>query len=195
MPRYGMLIDVFHCIGCYGCVTACKNWHDIPAGEKGRKHLVDITEGEYPLVSRWIFPVSCMQCDIPSCVSVCPTEAIFQRQDGIVVTKQKECIGCGECLEACPYKARTIRAGMGKADGCDMCVDRIDRGLLPYCVASCAGEAMVFGDLDDPGSRISELIKQSNAQPIASHLGTKPKIFYANLHVKSSLEQVWPFIS
>ncbi|HMB31699.1 MAG TPA: 4Fe-4S dicluster domain-containing protein [Desulfohalobiaceae bacterium] len=190
MPRYGLYIDVFKCIGCYGCLTACKNWHGIPAGEQGRRRLVDVTEGDYPLISRWIFPVSCMHCDEPLCTSVCPTEATFKRYDGIVVIDQEKCIGCGECVESCPYNARTMRAGIEKADGCDMCVDRLDQGLLPYCVTSCAGEAMAFGDLDDPGSRIVKLIEESNAQQLAADYGRHPKIFYANLHMQTNPEDV-----
>lgn len=185
MPRYGLCIDVFQCIGCYSCLTACKNWHDIPAGEEGRKKLIDLTEGEYPLIDRWIFPVACMQCDHPPCVSVCPTEASFQRPDGIVVIDQEKCIGCGECIEVCPYNLRTMRKGIGKADACDMCVDRLDQGLLPYCLASCPGEAMVFGDLDDPNSQLSKKIKETKAQALGLDYGTKPKVFYAYLDMKT----------
>ena len=184
MARYGIYIDVYRCLGCYSCVVGCKNWHKIKAGVGNRRRIVDFTEGEFPNIKRWIFPVSCMQCDNAPCISVCPTKATFRRKDGIVSIDIEKCIACEKCVNACPYNARHINLETGKADGCDFCTDRIDQGLAPYCIETCPGEAMVFGDLDNPSSMISQLIKRKKAVPLRPELKTNPKIYYANLQAK-----------
>ena len=188
MARYGIYIDVGRCLGCFGCLVACKNWHGIKAGVGGRRCLLDFVEGTFPAIERWIFPASCMQCDNAPCIPVCPVEANLRRKDGILTIDVEKCIGCGECIEACPYNARYINPETEKADGCDFCSDRIDSGLIPYCVESCTGEAMVFGDLDDPSSEISRLIKSTKATPLSPEQGTRPKVYYANLKNKNAFE-------
>lgn len=188
MARYGIYINVGRCLGCFGCVVACKNWHGIKAAVGGRRNLVDFVEGEFPAINRWIFSVSCMQCDDAPCVPVCPEDAHIRRKDGILTINVEKCIGCGECVEACPYQARYINPETEKADGCNFCVDRINDGKPPYCVTSCAGEAMVFGDLDDPSSDISKLIKATKATPLSTQLKTKPKVYYASLKAKSDFK-------
>jgi len=176
---YGLLVDVSKCNGCNGCVVGCKNWHDLPAGEQGRIKIMDVTTGDYPDVSRWVFPVMCMQCDYPPCVSVCRYNASFIGENGIVSVNQKKCIGCELCIFACPYGIR-VMTHKGKV-GCDFCMDRVQAGQVPYCVETCPTEALVFGDLDNPQSNISKLIKREGAQPLKKKFRTHPKVFYANL--------------
>ena len=94
MARYGLLIEVRRCIGCDGCVVGCKNWHGIPAGDPGRIRLVDTTEGAFPDVRRWTFPVMCMQCDYPPCVAVCRFDACFTDERGIIRVDAKRCAHC-----------------------------------------------------------------------------------------------------
>lgn len=188
MARYGIYLDVSRCLGCYGCVVACKNWHGIKAAVGGRRNLIDFVEGSFPDIERWIFSAACMQCDNAPCVPVCPEDANIRRKDGILTIDVEKCIGCGECVEACPYHARYINPETEKADGCNFCMDRVDKGQVPYCVASCAGEAMVFGDLDDPSSDISKLIKAKKAMPLLPQLGTNPKVYYANLKPKGDFK-------
>lgn len=184
MARYGLYIDVFRCLGCYSCVVGCKSWHRIKAGAGSRRNIVDFVEGSFPNIRRWLFPISCMQCDNAPCISVCPTKATFRRDDGIIAIDKEKCIACNKCVDSCPYNARYINLTTGKADACDFCSDRIDKGLLPYCVETCPGEAMVFGDLDDPKSKINQLIKEKNATVLKAKLNTKPKVYYANLYAK-----------
>jgi len=188
MARYGMYIDVGRCLGCFGCLVACKNWHGIKAAVGGRRNLIDFVEGTFPAIERWVFPASCMQCDNAPCIPVCPVEANVRRKDGVLTINTEKCIGCGECIEACPYNARYRNPKTEKADGCDFCTDRIDDGQIPYCVVSCSGEAMVFGDLDDLSSKISKLIKSTKAAPLSPQLGTKPKVYYSNLKAKSAFK-------
>ena len=181
MPRYGICIDLSRCIGCHGCVVACKNWNRIDAGEKGRIQVADMTTGNYPDVSRWIFPILCMHCEHPPCVSVCRFGATFKREDGIVVNDPKKCVGCELCTFACPYGVRYIKKESRVADSCDLCSDRIDSGLPPYCVESCPTDALMFGDLEDPDSEVGRFIETENAKPLQKKFMTKPRVYYANM--------------
>ena len=110
----------------------------------------------------------CQHCAEPPCVDVCPTGASFKRADGIVLVDRHSCIGCRYCMMACPYKARSfvhepltdqkpdVPRGKGCVEGCTLCVHRIDKGEQPACVEACAKaghNAMLFGDLNDPGQR------------------------------------------
>jgi Fe-S-cluster-containing dehydrogenase component len=180
--RYGLLIDVSRCIGCYSCVVSCKSLHRIAAGKTGRRRIKDIVRGEYPKVARWIYPVSCMHCDNAPCILVCPAGAIVQREDGIVVIDKKRCNNCGkECIPACPYDALYFDDDRQVIDGCDFCAERVGLQRKPLCVEVCPGRVMAFGDLADPESGISKLIKSKNAVPLKQNLGTRPKVYYANL--------------
>ena len=185
MARLGLYIDVGRCIGCYSCIVACKNWNEIRAGyDGGRIRLIDLTEGEYPDISRTISPVLCMQCENAPCIAECPREgAIYRREDGIVAIDKDKCTGCKDkpCISACPYGLLYYREDEEVVDKCDFCVERIDLGLPPYCVEACPTEAMIFGDLDDPKSEVSKSIADRKAKPLLSELGTKPKIFYSHM--------------
>jgi len=179
MTRFALLIDVDRCIGCYGCVVGCKNWHGIPAGEGGRLRLVDKTVGAFPDVRRWVFPVLCMQCDHPPCVAVCRFGACFVSEKGIVQVDVKKCVGCELCVVACPYNARIMRDS-GVPDSCDLCLDRLEEGKEPYCVASCPTRALIFGDLDDPDSEIATRIEERNARPLKGKYKTRPRVYYTH---------------
>ena len=177
---YALLVDVNKCTGCNGCVVGCKNRHGIAAGEQGRIRIVDVATGDFPAVSRWIFPVMCMQCDYPPCVAVCRYQASFTGENGIVAVDPKKCVGCELCTFACPYGARVMRHEGKVADGCDFCMDRVQGGQVPYCVATCPTDALVFGDLDDPRSQISLLLQRQGAQPLKKKFRTRPKVFYTH---------------
>ena len=179
---YALLVDVSKCNGCNGCVVGCKNWHALAAGEQGRIRIVDVATGDFPGISRWIFPVMCMQCDYPPCVSVCRYQASFVAENGFVVVDAKKCVGCELCTLACPYGARVMRQGGKVADGCDFCVDRVQGGQLPYCVATCPTEALIFGDPDDHQSQISIRLQREDAQSLKKKFRTRPKVFYTHFN-------------
>jgi molybdopterin-containing oxidoreductase family iron-sulfur binding subunit len=138
----------------------------------------------------------CQHCAEPPCVDVCPTGASFKRADGIVLVDKHTCIGCRYCMMACPYKARSFihealedqkshaPRGKGTVESCTMCVHRVDDGRQPACVEACndtGGGAMLFGDLNDPDSEISQRVARYASQQIRADLGLDPGVRYQNL--------------
>jgi Fe-S-cluster-containing dehydrogenase component len=161
-PKWMMVIDTRRCIGCQGCSVACKMENAIPPGVF-RTHVKYLETGKYPKVKRHFLNAICMHCEKPPCVPVCPTDATFKREDGLVLVDYDKCIGCGYCVNACPYDARYIAPSdigdirAGKADKCTFCAHRIDAGLEPACVQTCVGHARIFGDANDPESEVAQL--------------------------------------
>ena len=121
-------------------------------------------------------PGNCMQCDIPTCVQACPTGSTFKdEKDGVVKVNERLCIGCGSCIPACPYGARFRHPEKKIVDKCDFCEHRRVQGDLPACVTTCPTKARVFGDLNDPESDVTRLMKKNNAvQVVHSKSNTKP---------------------
>lgn len=184
MVRYGMLINLKSCNGCKACMTACKANHNIPFGEyEGREYYriwpVEVELGAYPYVIRNMTPLLCMQCEDPPCVEACPIPgALYRRQDGVVLIDEGKCDGCKLCLPLCPYGALYFREDKGVVDKCTFCIENIDKGLPPECVKACPADAMFFGDLDDPESQVSKLIRKWDAKPLRPEHGTKPSVYY-----------------
>ncbi len=103
--RYGMLIDLKRCIGCYACAIACKAENGTPPAIHWRRVLWH-EEGRYPNARRVPTPVACNHCANPPCVTVCPTGASHTEEGGLVLIDEHKCIGCRYCMMACPYKNR-----------------------------------------------------------------------------------------
>ncbi|NIA28129.1 MAG: 4Fe-4S dicluster domain-containing protein [Desulfobulbaceae bacterium] len=108
--HWSMLIDLRKCVGCQGCTIACIQENRLPPGIVYRPVREEV-RGRYPNVSKHFLPRPCMQCDNPPCVRVCPADATWKRPDGIVEIDYDVCIGCGYCIQACPYEARTMDHG------------------------------------------------------------------------------------
>jgi tetrathionate reductase subunit B len=104
--------------------------------------------------------------------------AIYQREDGVVLVDKDKCNGCKLCISACPYNAIYFREDIGIVDKCTFCVENIDKGALPECVKTCPAKAMFFGDLDESSSQISVLIKKWDARPMHLKYRTKPSVYY-----------------
>jgi len=198
MKRWAMVIDLTKCNGCYTCVMACKMRNGTPKGVFWNR-VLEREEGEFPNVTRTFLPVLCNHCKEPPCVEVCPTGASFQRADGIVNIEADKCIGCRYCTMACPYEARVFvdkiepyyPAGLtpfeevkyanfqeGTVTKCNFCVERVDQGLDPFCVAMCPTAARTFGDLNDPESAVSLLVGRKQGKPLLPEAGTGPCVFY-----------------
>jgi len=119
--------------------------------------------GEFPNVSATPWVAQCNHCDEPACIAPCPTGATFQLKNGIVKVDTDLCIGCGLCVDACPYDARFINPETNKVDKCDFCEARLEEGLLPACVTTCTTNAKFFGDLEDKNSTVYKMVYEQGA--------------------------------
>ncbi|MGZ5115489.1 MAG: 4Fe-4S dicluster domain-containing protein [Burkholderiales bacterium] len=199
MTQLALVIDLNVCVGCHACVTSCKEWNT--SGQAGS--LVDerpydrdptgtffnrvqtFEVGEFPNTQTVHFPKSCLHCEDPPCVPVCPTGASFKRpEDGLVLVDYDKCIGCKYCAWACPYGVRELdedRKVMGK---CTLCVDRTDNPALPEaerkpaCVLACPTNARLFGDIHDPESIVAQAIRENGGYQLMPEWGTQPANHY-----------------
>ncbi len=214
-PRWAMVMDLRACIGCRACTVACKAENDVSLG-RFRTVVQEKTWGTFPETKKRFLPIMCNHCagnekdKVPPCVTACPEYpgerrkwtipsgekiryrhgATYKRPDGLILIDKELCIGCGKCLDACPYGVRSfdpfVKAGKDPteqaADKCDMCAHRVDNGVEPACVNTCQGRARIFGDLNDPESEVSMLVKEHNlATPdyvLLHEEGTNPHVFY-----------------
>ena len=195
--KLGLVIDLDTCVGCQACTTSCKEWNtqgysgpltdtnpygSDPSGVwLNRVHGYEVME-EGQAQSRIVnFPRSCLHCEEPACVTVCPTGASYKRaEDGIVLVNPETCIGCKLCSWACPYGAREYDQSQGVMKKCTLCIDRIynetfdPEDRVPACVATCPASARHFGDLGDPNSAVSKLVAEREGFNLMEELGYAP---------------------
>jgi Fe-S-cluster-containing dehydrogenase component len=199
LKKLGLVIDLDTCVGCHACAVACKEWNaggiagpltdEDPYGKApfgvwfNRVHSYEVepVEANAQPAMTVHFPRSCLHCETPACVTVCPTGASYKRaQDGIVLVDEDKCIGCKLCSWACPYGAREYSAVEGVMKKCTLCVDRIYNEHLdeierqPACVQACPTRARHFGDLGDPESEVSRLVAERGGRELLPELGYKP---------------------
>jgi Fe-S-cluster-containing dehydrogenase component len=174
-----MVIDLNKCLGCHTCQVVCKTtWSDGPGqesmywarvttkpyGECTVEHpnlYGDVPAGTYPATWQFYQPQLCNHCGEPVCLDVCPSGAISRRADGLVLIDQDECEGAQACVKACPYDAITYNAATKTSQKCIGCAPLIEKGEAPLCVRSCTGKARIFGDLSDPDSAVSRLVRHA----------------------------------
>jgi Fe-S-cluster-containing dehydrogenase component/formate-dependent nitrite reductase membrane component NrfD len=137
-----------------------------------------IEKGEFPNTRRYFAVLRCNHCDNAPCVTICPTVALFKRDDGIVDFDNSRCIGCKSCMQACPYDALYIDPDSHTAAKCHFCAHRVERNLQPACVVVCPEQAIIAGDLDDPNSEISRLVGREQVSVRKPEQGTSPKVYY-----------------
>ncbi len=201
--KLGLVIDLDTCVGCHACAVACKEWNaggmagpltdEDPYGAEpmgvwfNRVHSYEIEaldalddRAAQPATTLH-FPRSCLHCETPACVAVCPTGASYKRaEDGIVLVDEDKCIGCKLCSWACPYGAREYSAVEGVMKKCTLCVDRIYNETIPEvsrqpaCVQACPTRARHFGDLGDPTSAVSLLVAERGGVDLMPSLGYAP---------------------
>ena len=206
-----MVIDLRKCIGCGTCKSVCWEMNNVPSDTYWRR-VIEHEKTECPDLIRMFLPMNCMHCNEPPCLDVCPTGATHQKESGIVDIKDVLCIGCGYCVVACPYLARTISFRdkmlcfdsrgylrnpavfgsdrIGVCTKCNFCLPRVEAGLAkglnpgadpeatPICVTSCIANALYFGDINDPESMVSQLIRKHKTVRLKEELGTEPSVYY-----------------
>lgn len=200
--KLGLVIDLDTCVGCHACATSCKEWNaggiagpltdEQPYGKEpsgvwfNRVHSYEVAPTKHdaaePQPAMTLhFPRSCLHCETPACVTVCPTGASYKRaEDGIVLVDEDKCIGCKLCSWACPYGAREYSETEGVMKKCTLCVDRIYNDHLepvdrvPACVQACPTKARHFGDLGDPDSDVSKLVAAREGVALMPELGYAP---------------------
>jgi len=180
--RLGMVIDQERCIGCEACSIACRLENNsmgywIRIETQGGKEK-DTPKGVFPDLTLNFLPKLCNHCLNPPCVDVCPVNALQKREDGPVILDQGLCTFCKACANACPYNVIYVNEKEELIEKCNLCVHRIDKGLEPFCVICCEGQALHFGDLSDPNSKISKLISTKEVFQLIPEEGTDPSVFY-----------------
>jgi len=171
-----MVIDTKKCVGCSDCVVACQTENNVPIGYC-RDWITETVNGTYPNVTLELKSERCNHCENAPCVRSCPTGASHQLENGIVLVTHDDCIGCGACIQSCPYDAR-FQHPDGYVDKCTFCYHRLEKGQLPACVSVCPTHCMYFGDLDNPNSEVSLLLKNRTWKTLAPEAGTKPNVYY-----------------
>jgi [DsrC]-trisulfide reductase subunit O len=220
-PRWAMVVDMKKCeanADCKACIHACHTEHNVPEIESEKeeikwvwkepyKHAFLGQEQEHMRKGLKELPilVMCNHCENPPCVRVCPTQATFQREDGIVLMDMHRCIGCRYCIVACPYGSRSFNwkdpwprdednqpvkrppnqefptRMRGVVEKCNFCAERLARGEEPACVEASKTQkcnALTFGDLSDPDSEVRKILDEEISQRRRPELGTNPHVFY-----------------
>lgn len=200
--HWGFVVDTTKCIGCGFCVEACKRENNVPLNAHVFRTWVEkyvitmdgevivtspnggihgFKESEKRIRKGFFVPKLCNQCDKPPCVQVCPVGATYKTKDGVILVDSKYCVGCRYCIQACPYGARFIHPVRKVADKCTWCYHRITKGFLPACVQECPVGARIFGDLNDPNSAVSKILREERVAVLKPSQGTEPKVFYVGL--------------
>lgn len=197
---WGYAVDTTKCIGCLACMRACRAENDVPAGyvrtwverysiaadgtvrvDVAKDETKGFEELEDEPVKSFFVPKLCNHCEKSVCNQVCPVGAAYRTKDGVVLVDTQRCIGCGYCVQACPYGSRFINPKTHTADKCTLCYHRITKGMQPACVQACPQGARIFGDLADKQSPLSILLKKRRYRLLKPEMGTHPKCYYVGL--------------
>ncbi len=147
--QMGFVHNNVDCIGCRACEMACKDKNGLNAGPRFRR-VQYIEGGTYPDVFAFKVNMSCNHCAEPACLPACPTGAIFKRQDnGVVDIDSTLCIGCRKCEAACPFGAPQFDVHENVVKKCNMCIDELEAGRKPYCVAACMMRVLDVGPITE----------------------------------------------
>lgn len=178
--QYAFYIDSSACSGCKACQVACKDNNQLPVGINWRR-VVEVSGGDWVqsgaawLCSVYAYNLSmaCNHCVRPICIEVCPAKAIHKRPDGIVLIDATKCLGCRYCAWACPYGAPQYDQSRGHMTKCDFCVEELEQGLPPACVAACPLRALDFGELSELEARYGPL---PHVRPMPANALTEPAL-------------------
>ena len=184
MANYGMAFDYKLCINCHACEVACKEENGIDLWAMNHRLWIDEKfdeEKDFFNLSKVTFmQQQCQQCEDAPCIKVCPNDAIYRDENGIVRLHKSRCDLTLACMSACPYDARYIDRKNKLIDKCIFCADtRLARGeTTTACQITCPAKVRIFGDLDDENSEISIILREREYFQLKEELSTKPKLFY-----------------
>jgi len=192
MTRYGMVVDVHKCTGCYSCFVACRDEHcgndypPIAAAQPYKGHfwlrIVEMERGQYPKVKVDYIAVPCMHCDSAPCIETAERGAVYKRPDGIVIIGPEKAKGQKAILQACPYRVIYWNEEKDLPQKCTLCAHLLDDGWTePRCVEACGTGALVFGDLDDPNSEVAKLMTSPEAEIMHPEYELDEKVRYIGL--------------
>lgn len=192
MARYGMVVDLTKCLGCFDCQLACKDefvendWAPYSAAQPDTgqfwMRVEERERGTNPRVKMAWIPQPCMQCDKPPCLTGSAGGAGYKRSDGIIIFDPVKSAGQKSMQTSCPYAVVYWNDKLNIPQKCTFCAHLLDRGWKePRCVEACPNTAISFGDLDDPASAVSKLVAAETAKPLHPEFGTESKVFYINL--------------
>lgn len=192
MARYGMVVDISKCNGCYNCFLACKDEFcgneylpystSQPMIGQYWMNIIERERGQYPKVKVAYIPVPCMHCENPVCIKAAQDGAIYKREDGIVIIDPEKAKGHKELINACPYRVIFWNEEKQVAQKCTMCAHLLDKGYKePRCVEACPTAALVFGDLDDPKSSISKIQAERKTEILHPEYKMSEKVMYIGL--------------
>ncbi len=202
--KFVMVIDLAKCDGCGKCTEACNKMHYLP---KEKEWIPVLEMQDAPKEAPYFFPKPCLHCDDPPCTKVCPVDATFKREDGIVAIDNDRCIGCRFCMAACPYSVRlfnweepikptiteinaspenAFQSKKGCVEKCDFCSHMSRKNELPGCVTGCPMDAIYFGDENEDAvtnksgqtEKLSQMLEDRAAYRFMEELGTKPRVYY-----------------
>ncbi|HEY5391723.1 MAG TPA: 4Fe-4S dicluster domain-containing protein [Hanamia sp.] len=202
--KFVMVIDLSRCKNVKACQASCNHAHHVQDAQNWIK-VYPMQDAQH--TAPYWQPTICMHCDEPPCVKVCPVDATFKREDGIVLIDSDRCIGCRFCMAACPYSTRVFNWGepdlpadiadkpynpetslpqkKGTVGKCDFCPDMTRMGMLPHCVSACPNGVYFFGDMNEDSVtngaetfRFSDLVRDKAGYRLMEDLGTKPSVYY-----------------
>lgn len=181
--RFGWFIDTRRCFGCHGCEVSCKAENDVPLGNYIRQTIYkDI--GEFPTVARMFLPMACQHCEDAPCIKACPCGALGKGTGGSVLVDYNICCGHGTCVEVCPYGAIYMDPVANQAVKCHNCVHRVEEQMEPACANTCPADAIYFGDLNDPESKVSVAMQSAADEGVElsrlrEEKNTQPRMWFA----------------
>ncbi len=192
MAKYGMVIDLNKCTGCYNCFLACRDefaGNEYPgysaAQPMSGQNWIWVAErerGQFPKVKVAYTPLICMHCDNAGCIKMAKDKAVYRRPDGIVIIDPVKAKGQKQIVSACPYRVIDWNEELQLPQKCTFCAHLLDKGEKePRCVESCPSGALVFGDLDDSKSEVVQLMASGKTEILHPEYGLKERVKYIGI--------------
>jgi Fe-S-cluster-containing dehydrogenase component len=190
--KYGMIVDVSRCTGCYSCFLACRDEYcgnDFPPLSASQPNsgqfwmnIQEIERGKFPKVKVAYIPIPCLHCRNAACIEASLNNAVYRRDDGIVIIDPEKAVGQEAIVSACPHRVIYWNREKHSPQKCTFCAHLLDGGeKIPRCVEACPTGALVFGDLNDPDSAISKIKALKEIEELHPEYGLEPLVYYAHL--------------